>query len=108
MNGEVKLDISHQGAPVVNHAYIVAAAENVVALHIDLRSKRCEIWATGSDGDDVPTIDVFAGEHAMHLDETKKRDEPTEIRFPEYAGWNAHSASSGRYTVSVCLTRNPA
>ena len=102
----VELEISHQGAPIVNHTHMVRAASDVIAFHIDMQSKRCNVTCAGSDADNVPVVMISANEYSSNLDGTKNRNEMTEVRFPQYPGWSVHSTGSGRYTISVCLTKN--
>jgi hypothetical protein len=102
----VTLDIVSQGAPVVNDGYIHAAGADIVAIYIDLKSKRCEVVATGG-GDGIPSVWVGANEESLHLNQDADRASMTEIAFPEYDGWDVFSATCSRYTLAVCLTRSP-
>jgi hypothetical protein len=101
----VPIEIRRQGRPIVNaeSAYIAAGGVGCAAIYIDMRSKRCEVFGTGSDFDDVPTVDVEAVEGSLHLDESKEPEEWTEIAFPTYKGWRVFSASASRYTLAICL-----
>ena len=103
---EVKFEISMQGAPRMSHTYIAKQADGIVAFYLEMHSKRCEIVAMGSDADETPVIDISAGDHGLHLDESKPKDAITEVRFPDFKGWSIHSTSSGRYTIAICMIRN--
>lgn len=95
-----------QGAPIVNDGYIHARGDSVVAIYIDMRSKRCRVGATGG-GDDGPKIEIEAdGDGAsLHLDESQPRDAVTWIALPEFIGWQVFCAELSRYTLAVCLVK---
>lgn len=102
------INVTRRGAPVLSnyeHAFVVQRGEKVVAIYIDMMSKRCEIGCSigGSDGSVGITID--ATEHSLHLDETKDREEFTEIYFPEFKGWTYWCGNMARYTCSICLVK---
>ncbi|MCO8325956.1 hypothetical protein ABEG10_23170 [Burkholderia cenocepacia] len=103
---EVKFEIGMQGAPRVSHTYIAKQADGIVAFFLEMHSKRCEIVCMGSDADGTPIVDIEAGEHGLHLDESKPKDSFTEVRFPDLKGWSVHSTGSGRYTIAICMIRN--
>lgn len=98
---DVRIEVQ-EGAPLVNHAWL--HAKNMVAIYIDMRSKRCDVLTTGSDCG-IPMVMLWAGDDALHLDETKPRNMPTVISFPDYRGWDVFSAECSRYTLSVCLIK---
>lgn len=106
---EVNLEVTRQGAPIVNHGLVYAGSieAGIVALHVDLRTKYCIIISTGSD-EGVPIIDVQATDRTppTHLDPTKDCDSLTEIAFPEYRDWSFFSSDIGRYSMRITLVKN--
>lgn len=97
---DTPIEITIQGAPVVNNACIVAISDNLVAITVDLHSKRCEIAGYGGDGT-TPVVWLDATEDSLHLHESNKGI--TEISFPEFKGWDIWCLSTGRYSVELCL-----
>lgn len=105
MSKPLKIDVIMQGAPLVNEGWVVAEGKNVVALEIDLHSKRCEAGAKTSGGNpDIPGLFIDATEGSLHLG-TEPRETPTWIRFPEYVDWRVWCADIARYTLNVCLVK---
>jgi len=101
----VVVDIIHSGSPVVNGGIVYRDGQDVIALAVDLESKRCRVTSFGfMDG--VPNVGISADEYSIYLDEAKPRDEDTHIAFPEYAGWSIWCADISKYTLAVCLTRD--
>ena len=93
--------VLEQGEIVVNHGY-----ENPVECRVlvfDLASKYAEVLSVGSD-DECPTVLLWATDSTLRLDESKK-GQPTEIKLPEYKGWDILTASVGRYSLTVVLER---
>lgn len=102
---EVELDITTQGACEVDHSYMMASADNIVAFAIDMKTKRGEILATcaGSEG---PGIIIGPNEDSLYLHPNKASDSLTEIHFPEYEdGWTVWASDYSRYTITVCLIK---
>ena len=102
----VKLDIAHQGAVRVNNAYVWREAEGIVCIYVDLHSKRAELAMTGWMPGEPPSVWLMADEATLHVDESKERDDMTEVRFPDYAGWSVFATDGpARYTLGVVLIR---
>lgn len=99
-----KIKISHQGAVVVNRAFVCEASQKLLALEIDLHSKYCELLGDGEDNN-IPNIMVGANKRSLHLDKTKPKDEPTVIDFPGLKGWDIFASETSKYTVRVCLIK---
>lgn len=100
----MKINITHQGAPIVNDGYVYRKGKDIVAMYVDLVSKYCGAALFGSTAEKIPTIAICAEERSLHLDETKDHDSFTWIEFPEYAGWSVFEAGVSKYELSVCLT----
>lgn len=100
--GQTKITIVEQGAVQVNDAWVRRRGLNVVALDVDLRSKYCEpLMSCGTD------LWVHAGEHSLHLDETKDRHDATRIRFDAFPAdkWDMHAVQISRYTLEIVFVR---
>ena len=102
----VKIDI-RQGGVICNEGWIVAPGVTVVAITVDLKTKRAEISGLSSDSDGTPGVYLSVGEGTLHYD-AAKRDDLTEITFPEFRGWHVHAAHASRYTLAVCLVKDGA
>ena len=101
----VRITIETQGEVLVNQGYVEAEGENVVALTIDLRTKRAEMMGSiWTSSDDLAGVMLSAGPDTLHSDESKKGI-PTEILFPDYPGYHVHCADVARYTLRVCLVK---
>lgn len=102
----VRCVVTKQGGPILNEGYVVASGENVSAIEIDMKSKRCEIMAESATEDGAPVIWI-EGTNAIHLKKGHEKEE-TEVAFPEYKGWRIFSAHVCRYTFRVCFVRDEA
>lgn len=101
---EVAIRITEQGCVRVNAAHIHRTGNGIVAVYVDLHSKRAMLCYTGSGDDEPPSITLKADENTLHLDESKPRESMTTFDFPEYPGWRVFAADvPGRYTLAVCL-----
>lgn len=101
----VAMRVLQQGAVRVNHAHAHRSGDGVVAIYVDLASKRIEIDGTGSGDEDLPCLWLAAASDSLHLDESHPRTRQTVIEFPEYPDWQVFSAAvTGRYTIALCLT----
>lgn len=100
----VALRVKAQGAVRVNAAHVHREAPGIVCIYVDLHSKHVEAPMVGGCDDEPPTLYFSAGEHALHLDESKPRDSMTIVEFPEYAGWHVFACDGpARYTLGVVL-----
>ena len=103
-NETVRCVVTKQGGPILNKGYVVAAGENIAAIEIDMRSKRCEVMAESATEDGAPVI-WLCGTTRLHLKKGYE-EEQTEVVFPDYKGWKIFSAYVCRYTFRVCFVRN--
>lgn len=95
-------------------ALVVARGKKVIALSIDLKSKYAVVDCTTSSGNVnkagkhtfTPGIHLGATENTLFIDELRKGN-PTQITFPSLKNWRVHSTYIGRYTLDVCLTKEP-
>ena len=101
---DVAIRITEQGCVRVNAAHLHRAGNGIVAVYVDLHSKRAVLSYTGSGYEDPPSVTLEADENTLHLDESKPRESTTTFDFPEYPGWRVFAADGpGRYTLAVCL-----
>jgi len=106
VGARIRCVVTRQGGPILNEGYVVSSGENVVAIEIDMRSKRCEVTAESAAEDGVPII-WLDGTNALHLKKGHEKEE-TEVAFPDYKGWRIFSAHVCRYTFRVCFVRDGA
>lgn len=99
----VNLEIGHQGAMVINDAFIVGAGDNVLAVEVDMKSKYGRIGSFGSDNR-IPLVYVWATEESIGI--RGDREEPTRVSFPSLKGWGVFAARLSKYTISICFTKN--
>lgn len=97
---QTPIEIKAQGAPRINAALVHARGETCALLSVDLHSKYCQVLSWGGE-----SVFVGASERSLHLDESQPREAPTEIAFPEFAGWRVWCADLGRYTLSLALIK---
>jgi hypothetical protein len=81
---EIEIKVLNQGAPIVNDGYVVASGENVVALHIDLRSKYCYVLGAFRSGNGETGLLISANGRSIYLDESKDRSTYTQISFQDF------------------------
>ena len=98
----VQCVVHTQGAVVVNDAYCHRRGDKIVAIYVDLASKRAEYGGASSGEDIAPMILLVGNEETLHINE-EKRGETTLIEFPEFVGWNVFAAHVARYTLAVVL-----
>jgi hypothetical protein len=91
------------GEVIINHAWIDAESPDVVAICVDMDTKRPEIIAQSYS--DVPGLLLSANEGTFYTN-ADKAGTPTHVTFPGFSGWTVHCADVARYTIHVCLTRN--
>lgn len=100
----VRIKILHKGALVINRAFMHKKGKNVCAVVVDMKSKRGDICSVGTDGY-APTIYVEAGEGSEYLNKKVKRDEMTEILFPDLKGWSVWSAMICKHSIYICFVK---
>jgi hypothetical protein len=96
------ITLQRKGCPHVNDAFVLAAGPNIVAINVDMGTKRGKVGAWGSD-DDIPLVSLEINDESIGYN-TMARG-PTEVSFPEYKGWSVWAADWIKYTVSVCLVK---
>lgn len=101
---DLKVNINIQGQPIINYAFIHKKSDGLVAIAVDMTSKRCEIVATGSN-DNVPVVCVEPTEDSLYLGDAEQSI--TEIEFPEYEGWDIWAADASKYSICLCLVKQP-
>lgn len=104
MKIKTKIEITNQGGPIANDAYILEKGDRVAAVLVDFETKYCEIFATGGNGEN-PNICIGCSENSLHYKEGLK-DDITEISFPKFTGWNIFCAEFSRYSLYICFTKN--
>lgn len=87
----------------VNKCTLRSVSEEIMALSVDLESKRAYISTWGGD-DEGPILMLGADEGTLHTD-TALAGELTVLSWPEYAGWSIWSADLRKYTLYVCLVK---
>jgi len=100
----MKINITHQGAPIVNHATEHQRYENVSLVNVDLASKYCKVDMYG-DGE-YPNVYLIANDESLHLNKDYDRNEPTHVEFPELAGWKIWSITEGKYTIYIAFYKD--
>lgn len=95
--------VTKQGGPIINGGYVAAVGENVVAIEIDMKSKRCEVMGESATEEGEPVIWI-EGTNALYLKKGHEKEE-TRVAFPDYKGWRIFSAQICRYTFRVCFVR---
>jgi len=100
---EVKVDI--QGAPLVAGGCVQQAGENIVGLTINVDTSRCEVAADGSYRG-IPVISIQTTENSSFLHPDFKKEDITEISFPEYEGWSIWVSNIYTSNLAICLTKD--
>lgn len=98
----IEIKIIQQGSVLVNEGCVYRRGDGIVALAIDMRTKRGQVTGSLCLCDDSPGVSLGVSEDSINHDESKK-DIDTDIVFPEFKGWNVWCAEYSRYTVAVCL-----
>lgn len=104
---ETPITIVQQGLPrATDRAAIVpyGYGEGVVAIVVDLDSKRCDVQNDDFGEDGAPRVWIRATDISLHLTEYAT-NKYTIISFPEFAGWTVWLADISRYTLRVCLVK---
>jgi hypothetical protein len=86
-------------------AVIERSSPDIKCVYIDLHTKYAEVVAVGG-GASGPSVLLGATKRSLHCARGKKRDEWTEIKFPDLdENWDVFATDIGRYSLSVCLIR---
>ncbi len=87
-------------------AKILERGPRIVAIEVDLGSKRASIfsWGTGDDAE-VPAVWLERTEETLHTTRLKRE---TIVSFPEFTGWRVYLAEAGKYTLRVVLVKERA
>ena len=101
---QTRIKIGHIGAIEVSNAYVFASGKSV-AIAVDMKSKRGELDSISEGENGEPAIWVSAIEDSVRLNKSVDKDEPTEIIFLDYKGWEVWSADVGKNTIRVCLIK---
>lgn len=110
MKETIKISVSIQGVPVASkHGYDVKRGENVCSFFVDGRGDTGRIYPVttcSSVSMQSPNGDFTVVKFpSIYLEDGgDKLLAGTEIYFPEFEGWNVHSAVGGK-TMAVCLTK---
>lgn len=99
----VNYSIIKQGGPIVNGGHVVASGVAIVAIEIDMKSKRCDIDGDSRTSSGAPVV-WLSGANALYL-QMGQETEHTGVAFPDYSDWEIFSAHVSRYTLRVCLVR---
>lgn len=100
----IPFKVTQKGALKIGFAFLYKKGKDVMAVKIDMKSKRGEVLCIGSDENECPTIAVEPVEDSINLD--KRKDAPTEVTFTSLVGWNIWCAQVYKYTIHICLVRD--
>lgn len=100
----VSLVVANDGEVIANNAVVLAHGKRVVAIAVDMKTKRGKVEAVCCGGEGNAPGVVLSGKNALHINPAKK-GEPTMIEFPDFPGWTVHSTDYSRYTLNVCLVK---
>lgn len=89
---------------VTSLVQVVDRAETLVALMVGLVSHFAVIEGTGRFQDDLPAVALGAGDRTTDLVRSR-RGECTILTFPEFEGWDVHSAEICNANLCVCLIK---
>jgi len=99
----VEAKVVEQGAPVVGDGFCLGdRGSGIVALEVDMHSKRCDVEMFGSVNG--PALYIAADEHSLNLHPDHDRDKWTVVTYPSFgAEWRVLTAAIYRYTLLVLL-----
>ena len=98
---ETPVKIESQGCLLINRAYIMARGKNVVAINVDMCSKRGIVSGIFGDGEDNYSLIIDKAEDTVNHD--TNTNNPTILNFPKFKGWSIWSAQISKCTLAVCL-----
>jgi hypothetical protein len=98
------IEITNQGAILIDSSSIPVISEKIVAITINTKSTYGQIMHTPNKNG-YPSLILEATKHSSQL-HACKRSEPTELFFPDYFGWSIFSAQYTNNVINVCLTKN--
>jgi hypothetical protein len=101
----IPFKVTTKGPLKIGFVYVHQKGKDVMAIGIDMKSKRGEVFCIGSDEKECPTIALEPVTESVNLDKRYKKNTITEVTFPTLPGWNVWSAQVFRYTACVCLVR---
>lgn len=89
--------IEEGGVKVTSVGYMLAGNDEAVCFFIDCADRAYVYSSTRSDNH-CPVI---------HLSDDNPESEFTTVEFPDFPGWNFHSAGGGRKTIAIALSKWP-
>lgn len=98
---QMNIEIINQGRPRINFGGIKQKGYKVTAAFVDLHSKYCDIGGIIYYEDGCPGIIIDYNDRSIHFDESEEG--LTEIKFPEFEGYDIWSAQINRYTLYLCF-----
>lgn len=98
---KVRFVVTVQGWPTLNSGHVVACGENIAAIQIDLKTKGCSVACECVGEDMIPEIWIMPNRHDV------SEDCITQVAFPDYKGWKVFCSDLSRYTLQICLVRDP-
>lgn len=99
------VQITTQGAPIINNIHIIKSSQDLAAIEIDLKSKYCKVVSYFSGSEGQVGIWIGSDERSLYLNNNVDRNIATVIEFPQFKGWTVWAATIGRYTCQVCLIK---
>lgn len=102
----IEIQVVEQGGPVVNHGVCLGERKSgIVALEIDMRSKRCSVEMMGTAIH--PRLYIAASPDSLHLDGSQPAENWTTIAITSFGGeWRVLTAQIHRYTLYAVLMNN--
>jgi len=101
---ELKLNITQQGAVLVNEAVILEKSSKLVYAAIDLKTKRVEMMVNYDDENHTPIIELTPTNDSKHLNPDS--DDTTVISFPTLKGFSIKLGDCSRYTITLLFVKN--
>ena len=102
---ETEVRYLRRGAVLMGTAVIAARGRNIVAIHVDTKTKNVEVSPMMFSGKKMKRAE-FILEPTGYSTHVGKRKGHTTITLPEFDGWDLFECSRGaKWTFNVCLIK---
>jgi hypothetical protein len=83
-------------------AEVCERGPRIVAIEVDLKSKRAGIYTEGTADSGIPVVWLERTDETLHPTRLKR---PTCVSFTDFKGWRVYLAEVSRYMLRVVLVK---
>jgi hypothetical protein len=104
IDAHIEIKVEKQGDPKVNQGFVIKAYPDLVAAHIDMKTKWCTIFCNVTHYGRKKS-NRYIGLVLESPENSKVKNRFTEISFPQFQDWEIFNSNLNRYTLSITFIR---